>query len=130
MPGEDIWEVPTRLQYSLEKPNEEIWFARVTGRQMLGQMVSTMCKEAEIPGFRTNHSLQSSTATRLYEAGVDEQTITEITGHRSNAVRGYKRTNSALRMEASEIVQGLKNVQRPAAVPLPLKMMMTGSPLT
>jgi len=48
--------------------------------------------------FFTNHSLRTSAATRLYDAGVDEQLIMLQTGHRSTAgVRSYKRTSNALK---------------------------------
>ncbi len=59
-------------------------------------IVSRLCTEAGIPGFRTNHSLRATAATRLYNAGVEEQQVMEITGHRSTeGVRNYKRTSSA-----------------------------------
>ena len=55
----------------------------------------------------TNHSLRRSCATRLYDGGVPEQLIQETTGHRSSdGVRAYKCTSSALKREASEILQG------------------------
>lgn len=47
---------------------------------MLDNMMS---KAAKIQGFRTVHSLRATTATRLYQAGVDKQLIVERTGHRS-----------------------------------------------
>ncbi|CAC5388535.1 unnamed protein product [Mytilus coruscus] len=50
------------------------------------QSKTSICQEAGIGGFRTNHSLRASAATRMYDAGVDEQLICEVTGHRSNAV--------------------------------------------
>ena len=54
-----------------------------------------MCKAANIPGFKTNHSLRVSAATRLFQKGVDEQLIMERTGHRSlDGVRTYKRVSS------------------------------------
>ena len=55
----------------------------------------------------TCHSLRRSGATRLYDSGVPEQLIQETTGHRSSdGVRTYKCTSSALKREASEILQG------------------------
>jgi integrase len=36
-----------------------------------------------LKGRYTNHSLRATTATRLYQAGVEEQLIMERTGHRS-----------------------------------------------
>ena len=57
--------------------------------------------------YYTNHSLRRSCATRLYDGGVPEQLIQETTGHRSSdGVRAYKCTSSALKREASEILQG------------------------
>jgi hypothetical protein len=42
---------------------------------------------------------------RIY-LGVDEQLITEVTDHRSNAVRNYKRTTTAQKRKISEVIQG------------------------
>lgn len=51
-----------------------------------------MCSRAGIGGFRTNHSLRATNATRLFSAGADEQLIMERTGHRSlDGVRSYVR---------------------------------------
>lgn len=44
--------------------------------------------------------------TRLFDAEVDEQLITEVTGHRSTAVRNYKRTSDAKRQKVNSIIQG------------------------
>ena len=57
-------------------------------------MVKKMYADANITGYKTNHSLRATTATRLYHAGVDEQLIMERTGHRSlDGVISYKRTS-------------------------------------
>ena len=57
-------------------------------------MVKKMCAAAGIEGHRTNHSLRTTAATRLFRAGIDEQLIMERTGHRSvDGVRNYKRTS-------------------------------------
>ena len=34
-----------------------------------------MCKECGIDGYKTNHSLRATAATRLYESGIDEQLV-------------------------------------------------------
>ena len=53
-----------------------------------------MCKQADIQGYFTNHSLRTTAATRLYHAGIDEQLVMERTGHRSvEGIRNYKRTS-------------------------------------
>ncbi|VDI53102.1 Hypothetical predicted protein [Mytilus galloprovincialis] len=59
-------------------------------------------------GKRTNHSLRASAATRLYNAGIEEQSVAETTGYRSNAVRVYKRTSADQQIEASNILNGLR----------------------
>ena len=55
-------------------PTETCWYStRPLGHTKLGSTVSRLCSKAGIAGFRTNHSLRASTASRLYQAGVDEQ---------------------------------------------------------
>ena len=45
------------------------------------------------------------TATRLYQAGVDEQLIMERTGHHGvDGVRSYKRTNQEQQENLSDIL--------------------------
>ena len=58
------------------------------GVNKLRNFVKDVTKEAGIDGYFSNHSLHSTAATRLYQGGVEEQLITEITGHRSLAVCG------------------------------------------
>ena len=65
-----------------------------------------LCKTAGLPGYYTNHSLRSTSATSMYQGNVDEQIIQEITGHRSLAVRSYKRTSDSQRKLASNIIFG------------------------
>ena len=48
-------------------------------------------------GRFTNHSGKVTCVTRLFQTGTfDEQTIMSRTGHRSTAVRSYKRSSSSL----------------------------------
>ena len=53
----------------------------------LQKTVYRLCKSGR---YFTNHSLHAITATRLFEANVDEQLIIQRTGHMSSAVRSYK----------------------------------------
>ena len=53
------------------------------GVNTLHEVVKSVCIKASMDGFYTNHSLRSSSATRMYHGGIDEQIIQEITGHRS-----------------------------------------------
>ena len=65
-----------------------------------------MCSKAGISGFKTNHSLPATSATRLYHQGVDEQLIMERTGHRSiESVRSYKRTDKQQEKRIPNLLQ-------------------------
>ena len=67
-----------------------------------------MCKEAGITGFKTNHSLRATAATRLYASGIDEQLVMERTSHRSvEGICSYKRA------EQQENVSDVLNNKRP-----------------
>jgi hypothetical protein len=79
----------------LNKPTADIWFStKPIGHNTLEHTVARLCSAAGIQGFRTNHFLRATAATRLYQAGIDQQLIMETTGHRSlEGVRSYKRTS-------------------------------------
>ena len=73
------------------------WFPdKPVGVNSLKNVVSNMMKDAGIEGRFMNHSLRASTAMRMFRKGVDEQLIKEVTGHKSNAVRLYKRPSASL----------------------------------
>ena len=94
----------------LKTPSEKVWFSREPiGKNKLATIVKDMCAVAGITGYRTNHSLRATTATRLYSAGTDEQLIMERTGHRSvDGVRSYKRTADHLTEDVSNILNHCK----------------------
>ena len=69
-------------------------------------MVKNICSKGNLGGYRTNHSLRATAATRLFDADIDEQLITEVTGHRSSAVRNYKRVNETKRQKINDVIQG------------------------
>ena len=89
-------------------PHEDQWYSKVPlGHNILSQIVQKICKKADIIGHHTNHSLRATTATRLYQHGVDEQLIMEHTGHRSVAgVRSYKRTSDEQKQAVSNVLHG------------------------
>ncbi len=68
------------------------------------QTVKKLAEQAGLKGKFTNHSLHATCAMRLFEAGVDEQLIKCVTGHRSEAVRDYKRESAQLISEAQKKV--------------------------
>ncbi len=49
----------------LQKPKENCWFKNVPiGRNKLSKAISNMCKECGIQGYKTNHSLRATAASR------------------------------------------------------------------
>ena len=54
-----------------------IWFTKQPlGLNTLEHMMVKMCAKAQIQGYKTNHSLRATAASRLYHKGIDEQLIT------------------------------------------------------
>ena len=90
----------------LQNPSATCWYStRPLGYHKLGTTVARLCKSAEIPGYKTNHSLRVTAATRLYDSGIDEQLVMETTGHCSTeGVRTYKRTSETQRQAVSDIL--------------------------
>lgn len=76
------------------------------GVNKLSNIMKTMCAEAGIDGYFTNHSGKRTCATTLYQAGVPEQEIMNRTGHRSvESVRKYKRASSEMLKDISNILE-------------------------
>ncbi|KAK6188520.1 hypothetical protein SNE40_004680 [Patella caerulea] len=71
----------------------------------LQNLVKNMCLRGGMTGHFTNRSLSATAATRLYNAGVDEQLMAETTDHSSDAIRVYKRTSNAQLQDVSDIIQ-------------------------
>lgn len=96
------------------KPTDAKWYtSKPLGHNTLSKTISRLCKSAGIEGFKTNHSLRATAATRLYELGVDEQMVMERTGHRSlEGVRSYKRTTSKQQQDVSDLLSN-KIVEKP-----------------
>ncbi len=88
------------------KPTQDCWYTtRPLGHNTLTKTIARLCASAGIEGFKTNHLLRATTATRLYQSGVDEQLVMERTGHRSlEGVRNYKRTSSQQKEALSDIL--------------------------
>ena len=66
----------------LKNPTSQCWYStKLIGHDMLDKTVARMCSLGGIGGYGTGHSLRATAATRLYQAGVDEQLVMEKTGH-------------------------------------------------
>ena len=93
----------------LKKFTANCWYSdKAVGISKLQSIVREMCAKAGLPGHYTNHSLCATAATHLYHNNFDEQVIQEITGHRSLAVREYKRTSNGQKRVASSCIMGDK----------------------
>jgi len=107
----------TRFYLQPAKHPTSVWFTnRPIGKNKLASFLTNMCSEAGLVGKKTNHSLRATCATRLYQAGVEEQQIMERTGHRSvTGVRCYKRT-SDVHIEHCSAVLDAKGLTETAQV--------------
>ena len=63
---------------------QDMWYSRqAIGVNSLANFVKEICNKSGIGGHHTKHSLRATTATKLFQQGVDEQLIMARTGHRS-----------------------------------------------
>ncbi len=73
-------------------------------------------RQAGKSGTFTNHSLRVTAATRMFEGGVEEQLVKEKTGHKSDAVRAYKRMSEELMEKAERAMICPQNIDSNSAV--------------
>ena len=100
---------------ALKRPKGEVWFQKAPiEHNTLSKTVSRLMSSANIPGKFSNHSLRSTSTTKLHNAHVDEQLIMLRTGHSSTkGIRCYKCTSEQLLEEMSDILnkeRKLKNI--------------------
>ena len=93
---------------------DECWYdARAVGHNILAGTVRRLCKEAGLDGYFTNHSLKATTATRLFEAGVDKQLIILRTGHlTTSGVRSHKCVGEKQKSINSHMLNGSKTFKK------------------
>ena len=70
---------------------------------MMKRYMATMCAAAGIPK-KTNHSLRATGASAMFNAGVPEKLIRDVTGHTSNALHLYERPNLQQKKEVSKVL--------------------------
>ena len=97
----------------LKRSKGDTWYSKVPiGHNMLSKMVSHLCSDAGILGFKTNHSLRVTSATRLFHSGADKQLIMSHTRHRSvDGVRTYKRESQEQKRSLSNVLNAASNGQ-------------------
>ena len=75
----------------IKNSNPPKFSKQVVGHNTLSVIVKRFCEAAEFSGNYTSHSGKVTCATALFHSGIDEQLVQRQTGHRSDAVRRYKR---------------------------------------
>ncbi len=76
------------------------------GENTLGKILSTICESLRMQGKFTNHSWRRRIPTLMYQTGIDEQTIMEVTEHNSvGGVRAYKKTSFSQQVNAADFNQ-------------------------
>ena len=115
----------------LSRPKEDVWYQRSpVGHNWLANVIPRMFKEAGLSGRFTNHSLRATSATRLFDAGLDEQLIMSRTGHSSTSgVRSYKRVTDQLREKTSTILNTRDELKSESPIQ-PLKAITHGTVVT
>ena len=111
------------LPSTIAKTKANIWYlVKPIGQRTLNNMVKDMCRRGGIHGYKTNHSLHTTRATRLFRAGYDKQLRI---GHRSfDRVRSYKKSSDKQHLALSEIMNGLS---KPASLTANQQLQMTGT---
>ena len=81
-----------------------VWFTTTpVGHNKLGNVVIKMCKDADVQGQFSNHSLRATTATRGLEKGISDKLIMERMGHRDiRSLQRYQRPDVSTKIEISK----------------------------
>ena len=73
-------------------------------------MVSNLCKEAEIEGYKTNHSLRATPCSLALSKLVPDKLIIERKGHKSlTSLDTYQRVGGKDKESVSDVLQGRKD---------------------
>ena len=102
-----------RPKKSVSTSTSEWYDCAPIGRDKLKVFLNTMCSEAGIHEKKTNHSLRATGASALFNAGVPEKLIRDVTGHRSSALHLYERPTIEQKQSVSKVlVQGDNEFQK------------------
>ena len=90
------------------------WYDCVAvGKEKLRNFLQSMCADAGISEKKTNHSLRATGASALFNAGVPERLIRDVTGHRSSALHLYERPSVQQKQAVSRVlVQGRQSFEQ------------------
>ena len=90
-----------------EPGSDYLYTNKPVGKNTLGGYIKDMMKRGGVEGNFKNHSMRKSTCTRLFREGVGLQLIKEQTGHKSEAVMLYKKSNLQQKKEVSDMLSVL-----------------------
>ena len=84
-----------------------MWYSyQPLGVGTLSKVIAKLCNAARMYGKYSNHSLRSTAVICMNDENIDEQQITEVTGHKSVAVHKYKRMSMEKQKEMSGVLYG------------------------
>ena len=93
--------------WALEKPNPAQWYGdQPVGRNTSVKVVGKLLKSANLDGYFTNHSLRRTSATQLFQGGIDGKIVKEVTGHVSDAVNKYQIMSNVQCEQVSNVLKG------------------------
>ena len=87
-------------------PKGDVWYQMLpVGHNTLANTIPRLLKAAGISGHFTNHSLRATSATHMFDAGIDQQLIMSCTAHSSTSgVGSYKRVTEQLQEKTSKML--------------------------
>ena len=100
------------------EPNSPWYDCVPVGKERLRMYMENMCKEAGIQK-KTNHSLRATGATALFNAGVPEKLIRDVTGHRSKALELYQRPSVKQKQSVSRVLMQGEQFEKENSNPQP-----------
>ena len=80
------------------------WYeCAAVGKHKLNTFMESICLDAGV-SKKTNHSLRATGTTALFNAGVPEKNIRDVTAHRSNSLHLYERPTEQQMKEVSGVL--------------------------
>ena len=84
-------------------PGASLWYMNAPlGHNLLNDMMRNLSKAAKLSQVYTNHCLRATTVRHLKEAGVEDRTIYEVSGHKNpTSLAAYDRVTPQKALELS-----------------------------
>ena len=108
---------PFYRQVSKSKKNDDFFSASVIGKNTLSGFLPEIFKKAGIDVTVrkiTGHSGRVTVCSKLFNAGYQEKSVKERSGHRSDAVQSYMRESRKMKLDISDLLQSKKPKYEPS----------------